>query len=337
MKRSTPHIFVVALGLLATGAAIGWLVKPAPKSSTASNSCLRLSGYTFIKPLLTCDTTPADSSEKLLTVQAAVEKTIAVAKKDGSITTASVYLRDLVNRQEMSINGSETFYPASLKKVPLMMQYYKESETKSGLLAESVVINDPTDYNADAVITPKIAPAFGKSYSNAELINLMISYSDNTSFQVLLRNLGIEKFNQPYLDLQLFYPDNVVSIDDYMTPYQFSLFFRTLFNATYLSKGNSEAALSLLASADYKNGLVAGVPESVRVAHKFGVGVVTQPDGVDQGELHDCGIIYQSDSPYLLCVMTKSKSLDITKVEETIAEISRVVYAYAKNDFERKD
>ncbi len=330
----TTAVLLGATTLLAIGFGVGWYSKPNTTVVPPTSGCLRLSGYTYIRPLLTCDTNPAgDDYKEMIAVKTALEKTIAEAKARGDITKVSVYLRDLINRREMSIDPDETFYPASLKKVPLMLQYYKESESVQGLLTQTITIDDPTDYNAGTTIVPKEVPQFGKSYTNAQLIDYMINYSDNISFQVLLRNLGIEKFNQAYQDLQLHYPDNITSIDDYMTAYQFSLFFRTLFNATYLNKANSESVLALLSRTDYKSGLVAGVPSEVKVAHKFGIGTVQKSGGTEQGELHDCGIVYTREHPYLLCVMTKSKASDVAKVEHTIAKISETVYSYAKDGF----
>lgn len=338
-KRPLPlsGLFGLTLLVLLLGVGVGWLVKPqTSQTQVSSRKCLRLSGYQFIQPLLTCDIAPLSNSPQFADLKNDVQHLIDNAKKDGSVTEVSVYLRDVVNRQEMNINPNEKFFPASLKKVPLMMAYYKESEANPGFLQEPVTITDRTDYNEDTTIRPKEVPLFGSTYTTAELINYMITYSDNISFQVLLKKLGTEKFNKAYLDLQLNYPDNVVLIDDYITPYQFSLFFRTLFNATYLNQADSEAALSLLSNVDYKNGLIAGVPDSVKVAHKFGIGVVEQPDGSQQGELHDCGVVYRADQPYLLCVMSKSKSPDITKVEKTISGISSLVYQYAENNYQKK-
>jgi hypothetical protein len=45
-------------------------------------------------------------------------------------------------------------------------------------------------------------------------------------------------------------------------------------------------------------------------------------------ELHDCGIVYLPDNPYLLCVMTKGN--DFAKMEKIIEEISRLSYERLK-------
>lgn len=316
----------LVLVLVALGFATGWFFKGNQQPGTATRSnCLRLSGYTFVSPLLLCDTVYSSSNPALSKLQGEIEKVIQARKADGSITNASVYFRDLTIGRDLTVNPEEHFFPASLKKVPLMMQLYKEAESDPNVMAEKRVLSGVTNFNADAAIPPKQTPEYGESYSTQDLIDYMIKYSDNISFQVLLQSLGAEKFNQMYKNMQLNYPDAVVAIDDYTTPYQFSLFFRTLYNATYLSATNSEKALELLSQSDFKNGIAAGLPDGVKTAHKFGVGVVTQADGAAQGELHDCGIVYKEANPYLLCIMTKSKS-ELKQVEQTIADISTAVY-----------
>ncbi len=336
-RKQRVAISSLLVGVFVLGIVAGWALKRTPVVATAAQpspqSCLRLGGYRFIQPLLACDTTPRDTSMNYPELQKSITSVIATGKANGSITTASIYLRNLDSRKELLINPIEEFFPASLKKVPLLIQYYKESETTPGFLSQTVTITDSTDYNANTTVRPSQVPEYGKTYTYAQLLEYMIKYSDNISFQVLVKQLSLEKFNQAYLDLHLHYPDNLVSIDDYMTPYQFSLFFRTLFNATYLNRENSEAVLTLLTSTEYKNGIVASIPSSVNIAHKFGVGFVPQPDNISRGELHDCGIIYNPGKPYLLCVMTKSESGDIAEVEKTLSGISNEVYKYAVKNF----
>ncbi len=96
--------------------------------------------------------------------------------------------------------------------------------------------------------------------------------------------------------------------------------FRILFNASYLNVENSEKVLSWLSETEYRSGLVAGVPADVKVAHKFGERLYAN----DIKELHDCGIIYFPENPYLLCVMTRGS--DFAALEALISEISRILY-----------
>jgi hypothetical protein len=72
-------------------------------------------------------------------------------------------------------------------------------------------------------------------------------------------------------------------------------------------------------------GLIAELPKSIRVAHKYGERGVYQ-DGVLIGiELHDCGIVYAPENPYYLCVMTRGTELK--KLSNLIADISAKVFA----------
>jgi len=71
----------------------------------------------------------------------------------------------------------------------------------------------------------------------------------------------------------------------------------------------------------YKEGLVGGLPEGIKVAHKFGERGYEE-SGVKQ--FHDCGIIYYPDKPYLLCVMTRGD--DFNALQGMVRQVSQTVY-----------
>ena len=75
----------------------------------------------------------------------------------------------------------------------------------------------------------------------------------------------------------------------------------------------------MLASADFKRGLVAGVPEDIKVAHKFG-----ERETSEGKQLHDCGIVYYPNRPYLLCVMTEGA--DLENLISVVGGVSRLVF-----------
>ena len=109
--------------------------------------------------------------------------------------------------------------------------------------------------------------------------------------------------------------NNVLTVQEY------SRFFRVLFNASYLNSQLSEKALGYLAETDFKDGLLLAVPSLVQVAHKFG----EYSDGEEYSkQLHECGIVYYPDHPYLLCIMTKGSSFEDT--DKTISDISKTVF-----------
>ena len=87
---------------------------------------------------------------------------------------------------------------------------------------------------------------------------------------------------------------------------------------------NHEVAAALLAEAEFKDGIEAGVPAGLRVAHKFG----EFKDG-QSVESHDCGIVYAESRTYTLCVMTRGKKA--ADLAEVIANVSRIVYEGQKS------
>ena len=74
--------------------------------------------------------------------------------------------------------------------------------------------------------------------------------------------------------------------------------------------------------SDYRSGIVAGVPDAVPIAHKFGE---CRREDEQSTQFHDCGSVYHSRTPYLLCVM--SRGTDIASLGRKISDISRILYA----------
>jgi beta-lactamase class A len=95
---------------------------------------------------------------------------------------------------------------------------------------------------------------------------------------------------------------------------------RILYNASYLEPELSERALTILTEAEFSEGVAKKLPSSVPVAHKFGERLLDN----EIKQLHDCGIVYFPQNPYVLCVMTKGQ--DWEKLAQTIQDVSKMVY-----------
>lgn len=253
-------------------------------------------------------------------------------KNAGDITDTSVYFSDLTTGQWASINGKDKYYPASLGKVPIMMAYFALAESSSSLLNEEVPYPPGlSNLNLQQEISPSNAITPGQSYTVEQLIEYMVKYSDNNAAAALALTGNQAALDSVYSDLQIPTTDNVTaSTSDIMTPSQYATLFKTLYNATYLSRDFSEKALQLLTETTFTQGLVAGVPSSTVVSHKYGLLSYTTGGVPTEWELHDCGIVYAPGHPYVLCVMTKGVS-SIAAQEKTIADISNVVYQAVEN------
>lgn len=276
---------------------------------------------TFVSPILAYHVPEATKLGKYQQLKNLLTDTINVAKQKSDITRASVYFRDLNTGDWIGINQDDTYYPASLLKVPVLIAYLKQAETQPSITQRRFQYDPalmPTDpYEATSTLVA------WKSYSVNDLLRRMITDSDNGATFTLLHNINPEYLDSVYTSLGIPNPG------DDSSSYQISgrtyaFFFRTLYNATYLSVDASQKALELLADATFADGLRAGVPKGIAVAHKFGEHVFSHGGSVSGVELSDCGIIYYPQHPYLLCVMTSAH--DHHAATTVIGKVSQVVY-----------
>jgi len=340
-------LLILALGFLA-----GWAFRG--KKYGDNNSCnansnttaiaeespsLRLGGYNLINPLLLCDTSSDTNSPKLQVLGSKLNSLVEKEVRANYVASASIYFRDLKNGNQLVVNPNEKFHPASLGKIPIMIAYFKMAESDSTILQKKVTADFSTDMNAQQEIQSSDYVKNGQTYTIEELIEKLIQDSDNNALVMLSNNIDAKTLKGVYQDLRVpFLSGSANQQDpakfDFMTPVDFSYFFRVLYNGTYLHKSYSEKALQILTGIDFKDGLAAGVPGGTTVVHKFGLETIA-PNGLDvaERELHDCGIIYRDSSPYLLCVMTKSTS-SLSAEENVIKDISALVYQEADNNYQ---
>ncbi|MFA6185444.1 MAG: serine hydrolase [Candidatus Shapirobacteria bacterium] len=322
MSLPTKKIIITSSVILASFIT-GIIISPYILTSTPSlNKEIRKNfNYQFINPLLECENSIISQDSNLTSLKNSIQFIINQETDNNKITFASIYYRDLNNGPWFSINAGEYFSPASLIKVPVMIAYFKAAEDDPSILAKKITNSKTFDYSQQN-ITPTQVLEIDKEYTIEDLINRMIIYSDNAAYELLLSNIDNIKIYNVYQDLDVDISKaqndpngNIITVKDYAS------FFRILFNASYLNQDMSEKALGLLSKSQYYKGLVAGVPENITIAHKFGE---RQFLPSREKQLHDCGIIYLPGKPYLLCVMSRAN--DFNQAAGFIKQVSKVVY-----------
>ncbi|MBP7774783.1 serine hydrolase [Candidatus Woesebacteria bacterium] len=277
--------------------------------------------YKYINPLLECEQAQKLGYKYYKATFDDVQKIIDTYKKNGQLTDAGIYFRDLNNGPWYSINENALFEPASMFKLPLLVTLYKKRETDRGLFDQklSVILEKDESQN----VKPSASAQVGASYTIRELIEYMIKYSDNNAAQALFSFLDPKYTTEIFNDLGMNTLQDankrfVVSVRNYSSIY------RLLFNSSYLSRSDSEEILELLTQTEFNNGLRKSIPSHVPLAHKFGERESQDLQENSSYQLHDCGIVYYPGRPFLLCIMTKGTNSDtLTKV---IQEISKSVY-----------
>jgi beta-lactamase class A len=282
---------------------------------------LQNSPYTFINPLLYTDSPESKQFAEYSELEKKMSDYINTNQRTFKVDDVSIYFRNLTFGRWVGINENDTFAPHSLLKVPYLVAYLKKAESTPNLLESKLTYTpalketiDKVQYenNSDLVV--------GLSYPIKELLRRMIVQSDNVAKDILLANIDTRNLDEVFSDLGI----QVPSEGDYqISTKTYALFFRILYNSTYLDRSSSEWALQLLNNSEFEYGLRASIPANIKIAHKYGIDA---PSGTGTNLLlHDCGIIYKSQSPYLLCIMTKGHNAQ--GLSDMISGISNLVYA----------
>jgi len=290
--------------------------------------------YDLLNPIIKYNEWENLMKEKEIDFKTMIENYVNLKLNRWEIEHVSVYFRSLNNGDRIGINEKEYFSPASLMKLPILISYLKKSESEKGLLEKKVIYkkNDQYEETFNQNFEPIKDLENGKEYTFKELLEYMIRYSNNEAAIVLQENINLEQILATFYDVWLWFPvlvdwkfDNNIKVKDYAT------FFRILFNSSYLNKENSEWALELLSTTVFNDGIKEVLPKNIQVAHKFGERWIIWPDGTEQKQLHDCGIIYYPQHPYILCLMTRWYDWD--KLKWILQDISKIVYDQIENSY----
>ena len=282
--------------------------------------------YSFINPLVGGISPPATDVGIYSDIKEDVFSYLEKEERAGNLYDYSFYFRDFSTGLWFGSNESADFFPASLFKLPIAIAAYKQEETEENHFLEKEVIytkeidqiNDSVKSNSESNLV------VGRAYRVEDLIKIMIIESDNGA-----KNLVLSVLDKKYLN-QLFNIVSLVDVDSNIykiSSRKYALFLRVLYGSSYLNEDHSETLLKLLTSTTFKQGLVAGVPSNVQIAHKYGTyNFEEEVNGVLRSvyQLHDCGIVYHAKNPYVFCLMTKGK--DLESLYRIISTISEKIY-----------
>lgn len=278
-------------------------------------------GSYYTSPLLGVHT-PESSNGALKDLRKGAEAIASYYKEEGSLTEYSFFYQDLNSSLWFNIDGDNSYLPASLAKLPVALII--ERKIEEGSLSEDKKLFYSKEMELKKKQNTTALPSIlesGREYSVKDLLVAMISNSDNVA-KDLLSTLFDQKSIEDLYEVVGF---DLPFYGKEISPNQYAFFFKILYNSSYLSRTHSEFLLSLLAGSTYKEALVKELPKNVKVAHKYGLYNLTKLNpSKPELELHDCGIVYHLEHPYIICVMTRGK--DEAGLSQFIADISKYVY-----------
>jgi beta-lactamase class A len=283
--------------------------------------------FAFIRPSITEAKPDLRKIRELKPFRYKVDALIQEKLGDEEATAVSVYFRDLENGNWFGIREDEKFSPESQLKIPVLIAYFKWSETNPLVMRKKIFyrgVGGP--FEPRFLRSPKpLEP--GKEYTVNELLFRMTAYGDNSAYALLLANLPPTHLQKVAKDLYVNY--NPERTEASLTLSAYASYFRVLFNASYLNEELSEKALRYLARSVFRDGMAAGIPHDVNLASKAGERVIpasdTEGTPSEVLQLHEFGIIYHPERPFLLGITARGG--DFQDLARVIRDITSLVYA----------
>ncbi len=329
MKELLSKKSFLFIGVFCAGILLGYFFPRQPHTDAFPSGELRVGAGKYTNALLECEIAQDSIAVPKKNFSKELEEFAEELIASDSVADIAVYYRDLNNGPVISYGYSDSFAPASLLKVPLLIAYLYWSEQQAGLLDEVLFFEKPFDVGYVQEFAPEDRIVVGRSYTVKELLERAVVYSDNQAYMLLYNHMPSRYYTDLFTLLGID-PSVIEDPSKEMTVREYSSFFRILYNTSFLSFADSEYALSLLTQVRFADGLNKGVPKDISIAHKFG----ERKNAGGMRQFHDCGIVYYPKYPYLLCVMTRGN--DTQKLVTAIQEVSAFVYKEVDSEYGRE-
>lgn len=239
--------------------------------------------------------------------------------------------------ERYSFNGDETFYAASVIKLPVMCELFRQMEYEGLDIAKRVVIERDDQVGGSGVIA-NLTP--GSEMSLYDVCVLMIIQSDNSATNICIDAVGkpnttrfMEKLGLK--NLKLFNKLMIVPVEregvNYMSPNDTTELLAMIANGKCVSLRACEEMVKIMKQQQFNDQLTKYLPLEVdRCVGSVPELVVAHKTGWINGTRNDAGIFYLPGQEYVLSVFSKGIKDDFAAVE-AMGQVGKLVYEAVKN------
>lgn len=227
------------------------------------------------------------------------------------------YYVNLATGESFTLNENEPFESASVIKLPMFAAILKWQAEGSADLQEKLTFTEEDKFPSCGALQFFPAPM---AVDIETLCKLMITLSDNTATNLLIRRFGMETFNAEFRRMGLantrierFLFDAEASsrgLENRVSPKDMGLLLEQIYRHSFVSESVSAYMEDILLRQQIKHKIRGYLPKSIPCAHKT---------GEDNGITNDVGIVY-SDKPFIVCWLTNQT--DVPEAEKAIREIT---------------
>ena len=261
--------------------------------------------------------------ERSAALKAQLEPIVA---ESGMTTTVSIV--DLTTGMVCDINGEEQLPSASMIKLLVASAFLRGVDRGTYALDDSYTLQYEDIVGGTGSLGGRGA---GAAVTYRELIELMISQSDNTATNALLSTMGFDAVNAEAKKLKL----KATSLnrrmmdeqartegrENYTCANDLALLLRMVYEERVPSEEGSSLLRGALEGQQDEGGIRSGLPGEVIFAHKTGALDVVY---------HDGGIV-EGDHPFVLVVLCGGEGFWEQGARNTMARIAEVTYAEMAN------
>jgi beta-lactamase class A len=231
-----------------------------------------------------------------------------------------VIIKDLATGLTTGINESANMPAASVIKIPVMVEVFRQMATGAFDLNRQVTLEgSDRDWGWGDLVGGRT----GSRYTVARLLRLMITESDNTATNMLIRLVGRAHINATMTELglrQTRLADYIRSDGDIRSlrtsPLDMTKLLDAMAHDRLIDQWSSRAMIAILTGQHHNGLLPEPLPPGTPVAHKTG----TLHD-----TLNDVGIVYLNTEPYIIAVLT-TQLPTLNAGRQFIRGVSRLAY-----------
>lgn len=266
---------------------------------------------------------------RLASAETEIQKRIAASGAD-----VAVYFKTLDGKAEWSSRPDDVFHAASTMKIPVMIELFHQ--VKEGKLKlddrlpvknEFHSIVDGSTYQLSATDDSEadLYKAEGQTRSLRDLCELMITVSSNFATNLLIEKLGVENIRATVHSLGADGVNVLRGVEDQkafdkglnntVTASGLGVLMEAIAQGKAVDASSSQEMITILKRQKFNEGIPAGLPPGINVAHK--TGEITKIH-------HDAAIVF-ARRPYVLVILVRGLA-DKQQSALLMKDISRALY-----------
>jgi beta-lactamase class A len=250
--------------------------------------------------------------------------------------TVGVAFYDLGDGSQLMIDAEKEFHAASTMKVPVMMEVFKQAREGKFTIDDTITVKNDfvsivdgsrysitAESDSDTLLYKKI----GQTETIRNLVHLMITVSSNLATNILIERVGAKNVMKLMRSIGAKKIQVLRGVEDSKafergmnnttTARDLMIVLRHIAERRSVSPESSDEMIKIMLDQKFNEGIPAGLPADVKVAHK--TGSITKVN-------HDAAIIYPPGrKPCVLVVLTRGIE-DEKRAHKLIADISHTIY-----------